>query len=195
VTLLKEADDASPEERAEDLAIIDSELSRMNAMMREILDFANGGESIRRTGGSVPRLLDELADAVRPELDAKEIFLKVESEYSGEWSFDYPRMRRVLENLVRNAAAVVGPGGKVSVRSGETAEGLRFVVEDTGPGIPEEVRDTLFEPFVTFGTTEGTGLGLAIVRAFTERHGGTVRFETSSSGTRFLLDFPKPVLA
>ena len=53
------------------------------AMMREILDFANGGESIRRTDGSVPRLIAELEDSVRPLLEAKDICLNVESVYSG----------------------------------------------------------------------------------------------------------------
>ena len=101
------------------------------------------------------------------------------------------RIRRVLENLVTNAAAAVGPGGRVKVRSAATPQGLRLEVEDTGPGIPEEVRETLFEPFVTFGKKEGTGLGLAIVKTLTERNGGTIRFESSSSGTRFLLDFPR----
>ena len=76
------------------------------------------------------------------------------------------------------------------MRSGEADGGLRLVVEDTGPGIPEEIREKLFEPFVTHGKAEGTGLGLAIVKSFTERQGGSVRFETSAAGTRFLLDFP-----
>ena len=110
--------------------------------------------------------------------------------YTGRWSLDFPRTRRALENLVRNAASAVEPGGSVRLRSRETSSGLSLVVEDTGPGIPEAIRENLFEPFVTHGKTEGTGLGLAIVKAFTERQGGSVRFETSSAGTRFLLDFP-----
>lgn len=190
VGLLKmEGDD--PVQREEDLSIIERELARLNSMMSELLEFGRGGESVDSTDGLVSDLLEEVTTGVRPLLASKEIELHVENSYPGEWKFDFQGMRRVLENLVRNAAAIVGPGGTVWLRSGATRDGLRLEIEDTGPGIPKEIRDTLFEPFVTFGKKEGTGLGLAIVKAFTERNGGTVRFETSSRGTRFILDFQR----
>ena len=189
VSMLKaELDDKAQCE--EDIALIESELARLNAMMGEILDYARGNEAVQLTEGATADLLEEVVRPVRLLLEEKGIALRVEHGYTGHWRLDFPRTRRVLENLVRNAAAVVKPGGSVWVRSGETDGGLRLVVEDTGPGIPEEIREKLFEPFVTHGKTEGTGLGLAIVKSFTERQGGSVRFETSAAGTRFLLDFP-----
>ena len=189
VSILKEElDDKAQCE--EDIVLIESELARLNAMMGEILDYARGGEGIELTEGRTADLLEEVVRPVRVLLEEKGISLEVEHGFTGRWALDFPRTSRALENLVRNAASVVKPGGSVWVRSGETAEGLRLVVEDTGPGIPEEIREKLFEPFVTHGKEEGTGLGLAIVKAFTERQGGSVRFETSSAGTRFLLDFP-----
>jgi signal transduction histidine kinase len=189
VALLK-ADLDDKAQCEEDLTLIESELARLNAMMGEILDYARGGEGIELTEGATADLLEEVCRPVRLLMEEKGIALKVEHGYTGHWRLDFPRTRRVLENLVRNAASVVKPGGSVCVRSEETAEGLQLVVEDTGPGIPEEIRENLFEPFVTHGKMEGTGLGLAIVKAFTERQGGSVRFETSPAGTRFLLDFP-----
>jgi signal transduction histidine kinase len=189
VSLLKsELDDKAQCE--EDILLIEGELARLNAMMGEILDYARGGEGIELTEGATAELLEEVVRPVRLLMEEKGISLRVEHGYTGHWKLDFPRTRRVLENLVRNAAAVVKPGGSVWVRSGQTEEGLRLVVEDTGPGIPEEIRENLFEPFVTHGKEEGTGLGLAIVKAFTERQGGSVRFETSPAGTRFLLEFP-----
>lgn len=174
----------------EDLRLIENELARLNSMMTEILDYARGGEGIDVTEGALGDLLEEVARPVRHLLLEKGISLEVEHGYAGRWSLDFPRTRRALENLVRNASSVVKPGGSVRLRSDTTESGLRLVVEDTGPGIPEEIRETIFEPFVTHGKVEGTGLGLAIVKAFTERQGGSVQFETSSAGTRFLLDFP-----
>ena len=189
VSLLK-ADLNDKAQCEEDLLLIESELARLNAMMGEILDYARGGEGIELTEGALAELLEEVVRPVRVLLEEKGISLRVEHGYTGQWRLDFPRTRRALENLVRNAASVVKPGGSVWVRSGETEQGLRLVVEDTGPGIPEEIRENLFEPFVTHGKEEGTGLGLAIVKAFTERQGGSVHFETSPAGTRFLLDFP-----
>jgi signal transduction histidine kinase len=183
-------DGEDPVQRADDVEVIRNQLVRLTTMMGEILDFASGNETNNPTAGSVQELIEEVTGSIGPLLREREISLEVENVYTGDWRFDFPRIRRVLENLVRNATAATGPGGTVRLRSRTTDAGLRLVVEDTGPGIPEEVRDTLFEPFVTYGKKEGTGLGLAIVKAFTERQGGTVRFETSPAGTSFFLDFP-----
>ncbi|MEX2583198.1 MAG: HAMP domain-containing sensor histidine kinase [Gemmatimonadota bacterium] len=189
VTLLK--DDWDDEaQRAEDVAVIEQELTRMNAMMSEILDFARGGDALRPTEGSVEDLLEESGRAVRQTFVERGLTLQIEHGYTGEALLDFPRTRRVLENLLRNAAAAVPAGGTVTLRSAGRGSEIRLEVEDTGPGIPSEVRDTLFEPFVTHGKQEGTGLGLAIVKAFTERQGGSVSVDTSAAGTRFMLDLP-----
>src|ERR1700756_4279844 len=69
------------------------------------------------------------------------------------------------------------------------AAGLVFSVADTAHGVPEAMRDNLFEPFVT-GRPEGTGLGLAIVREIAEAHGGTARAIHRYDGTTFVLELP-----
>jgi hypothetical protein len=74
----------------------------------------------------------------------------------------------------------------------ETGGQLRIAVSDTGPGIPPELRDSLFEPFVT-GRPDGTGLGLAIARELSDAHGGCLRLadpggETSNCGAVFVLE-------
>ena len=189
VELLQEdwADEAA---RNEDLGTITRELGRLNGMMDEVLDFARGAESLRLTSGSVRELLDEVARAVRPLLKAGDVRLTVEHGYEGTWTLDFARTHRLLENLVRNAIGALRGSGAVTLCSRIDDGVLELEVEDDGPGIPAEIRETLFEPFVTHGKREGTGLGLAIVKAFTERQGGTVRFETSDAGTRFIVRFP-----
>ena len=189
VSLLEE-DWEDENARTQDFGTIKHELKRLNAMMGEILDFASGSDSTNAATGSVPDLLDEVAHAVRPLLHGSGVSLDVEHGHTGSWTLDFPRTRRLVENLVRNAVAALRDGGSVVLRSEATQERLRLEVVDNGAGIPEEIRDTLFEPFVTHGKKEGTGLGLAIVKAFAERQGGTIRYETSSSGTRFIVDFP-----
>ncbi|MGH7477323.1 MAG: ATP-binding protein [Longimicrobiales bacterium] len=182
--------------RAEDFQTIRHQLRRLDGMMREVLDFASGTESMHPTSGSVRELLDYIEKSVRPLLRDSPVSLDVEHGYDGNWTLDFPRTQRLLENLVRNAvAALKDRGGSVVLRSHANGKGLRLEVADDGPGIPEAIRDNLFEPFVTHGKKEGTGLGLAIVKAFAERQGGTVRYETSSSGTRFIVDFPAGVVA
>ena len=102
---------------------------------------------------------------------------------------DAVSLRRVVENLVANAvAAVEGKGGEVGVAleevAGTEAPGYRLTVADDGPGIPGELRDRVFEPFVTT-RREGTGLGLAIVRRLVTDVGGRVVLDSDRErGTR-----------
>ena len=71
-------------------------------------------------------------------------------------------------------------------------ENALLSVADHGPGIPERIRPTLFEPFVTQGKPNGTGLGLAIAKQIVEAHGGELSYATGETGTEFLVKLPKP---
>ena len=94
------------------------------------------------------------------------------------WSLDAGRIREVVINLLDNAAAA-GPPVTVTVRS----ERGHLVIEvaDCGPGVAEDDRDKIFEPFFT-GKTQGTGLGLAIVRRVVELHHGTIAVHPHPGG-------------
>jgi signal transduction histidine kinase len=101
----------------------------------------------------------------------------------------------VAQNLVRNAIKYIGPASvrRVEVRVKAVGPMARLEVEDTGPGIPEEIQKTLFEPFVR-GPNEqasGTGLGLATVKRLVESHGGRVGVEsTAGAGSLFWAELP-----
>jgi two-component system nitrogen regulation sensor histidine kinase NtrY len=98
---------------------------------------------------------------------------------------DAQMLRRVLFNLVRNAAqALVNPkagAGRIIVRLAQEGEFWNLDVEDNGPGIPQELRETVFDPYVTT-KDDGTGLGLSIVKKVVIEHGGTIRAGQSSLG-------------
>jgi signal transduction histidine kinase len=101
---------------------------------------------------------------------------------------------RILENLLVNAVRHTPAGGHVKLCGTAQEGGLRFTVADTGPGVPAELRDHLFEPFVT-GRADGTGLGLAIARELADAHGGRLTLlcpggETLEAGAVFALDLP-----
>lgn len=114
-------------------------------------------------------------------------------------SFDPDQIRRVMTNLLDNAVAAVseemsGPSyqGKVSVRSvfGDDLQMVRIEIEDNGGGIPESIKDRLFEPYATT-KAGGTGLGLAISRRMVEDHHGFMRaFSDNKSYTKFVIEIP-----
>jgi len=103
---------------------------------------------------------------------------------------------RVLRNLVANAIAWSPPGTTVSVRIDGQTDRIAMRVEDKGPGIPQELGERVFLPFVSGrqqrGRRGGYGLGLAICRSIMDDHGGSLRFETrEQGGTRFTAEFPR----
>jgi signal transduction histidine kinase len=100
-------------------------------------------------------------------------------------------VRRILENLTRNAVeAVAGTGGAVRLAATAVSDGIRLEVCDTGPGMTRDEMDRAFEPFHTT-KADGTGLGLPIVRRLVMDLGGTLRVETApGSGTTFVIELP-----
>ncbi len=102
---------------------------------------------------------------------------------------DTEQLHRALDNLILNAIQNTPCGGTVRVEA-ESCDGrIIFRVHDTGPGIPDDIRDRLFEPFVT-GRPDGTGLGLAIVREIARAHGGEVRAASGVNGATFEIVLP-----
>jgi signal transduction histidine kinase len=94
---------------------------------------------------------------------------------------DRDKFAQIVANLVENA--VRHGAGDVSVRIlARPGGGAEVVVDDSGPGIPEEIRPRIFTKFWRYGRSGGSGLGLYIVRGLTEAHDGEVRVETSPSG-------------
>jgi len=99
-------------------------------------------------------------------------------------------LKRVLANLVNNAVQAMPDGGRLSVRARREKEDLVITVEDTGVGIPEDVKSRLFTPLFTT-KSKGQGFGLAVVKRMTEALGGTVSFESEvGNGTKFTLRIP-----
>jgi hypothetical protein len=102
---------------------------------------------------------------------------------------DAEQMHRAVDNLILNAIQNTLAGGTVTVAALRRDGLLQLQVHDTGPGVPEPIRERLFEPFVT-GRADGTGLGLAIVREIARAHGGEARYLPQPGGSLFEIDTP-----
>jgi signal transduction histidine kinase len=108
-----------------------------------------------------------------------------------EIEVDHHRLRQVLANLISNAAAQMPEGGSLRVQAREEGTWLVIEVSDTGPGIPEDRLERVFERFVKSGDSSGTGLGLSIARDLVEAHGGTLdAANRPEGGARFSLRLP-----
>ena len=153
-------------------------VERATELVRNTLDFA--GEVPAPPRERVP--LRELAQEVAEEVRTRHPLLRVEVSIGGALAAhgDRASLRRVLANLLRNAAEA--GAGRVAV-SAAAEDGLAVLtVADDGPGLPEAVRARLFQPFVTAGKAGGTGLGLAITRDLVRAQGGEIGLVRSTPG-------------
>ena len=205
-------EDMEADERSELLARAQRETERIHRIIRELLDFARQGgpsDDDDAVGQEVSDLAEVVGDAVRlvaPQQGGVPVRVNLEPALPPvRGSAD--RLTQVLLNLLLNAVDAVREaepgGGKGEVAkcvvwgvhaSRAPTEGVELVVEDDGPGIPEAVRDSIFEPFVTSKATgEGTGLGLAVTHTILERLGGTIDVhDVPGAGARFRVFLPPP---
>ena len=103
-------------------------------------------------------------------------------------------MQRVLLNLCRNAVEAMPKGGTCTVRVARQGEEILFEVADEGVGIPEHMRERIFDAFATHGKEGGTGLGLSVCYGIIRKHGGTIEVASElDKGTAFTIKLPVQV--
>ena len=164
----------------------------MCTLLNELSSFNNSG-ALRHSVFSIEKLLKNIAVSFAISLDAEDSDIEFRSRIQpgmGDFTGDKVKLEEVILNLLKNAREAVGPGGSVFLSAERTGDSVMIRCRDNGCGIPEEIRDTLFDPFVTC-KENGTGLGLAAVKRITEGHGGTVTAESEpGSGTVFTVTLP-----
>jgi len=106
-----------------------------------------------------------------------------------ELPLERSRIERVFFNIITNAVEAMSGGGEVRIKAAKDGNWVLVEIEDTGPGIPHEIRDRIFEPFVTAGKKNGLGLGLALSRRAVVDQGGDMWVE-AAAGARFVIRFP-----
>ena len=131
--------------------------------------------------------LSSAVESFRPLFEEKGVELSIDAAGAGkkEFSADSSLLRRVMENLISNAWKFTPKGGKVTVSASDDKGGLLFTVADTGPGIPVDQLETIFEKYKQLkagGEDGGFGLGLAISRKIVELHGGRIWAEAAGGG-------------
>jgi signal transduction histidine kinase len=187
-----------PAEQRDFLERMKKETERIHRILRDLLDFARpavatrAGEGAAETPGEVGEAVADVLSLVKPQKALRDVTLRADvAPDVPRVLLSHQRLVQVLLNLVLNAADAA-PRGHVTVRAARAGEGrVRVEVEDDGPGIAPEVRDRLFEPFVTTKPVgEGTGLGLAVCRGLVEAVGGTIGLEGVAPGARFVIELP-----
>jgi signal transduction histidine kinase len=162
------------------------ETERIHRIIQELLEYARPGEEAVEAV-DVARVVAAAVSLVRAQARGRGVTTEVALPAElPPVRASAGRLSQVLVNLLLNAADATGGAGRVRVEARAGGDAVVIAVADDGPGVPEEARARLFEPFFsTKETGKGTGLGLSISLAIVERWGGTIRLAPSERGARF----------
>jgi len=165
---------------------------QMTDLIDSLLEFSRNRESLRLTHGDIEEVVQRSIQNVRAHPEYHSVDIRVQKDGPTDGWFDARKLERVFQNLLLNACEAVTPElGTIRIDIHANKSTIEVRVADNGHGIPELVRERLFEPFVSQGKENGTGLGLTVVQKIVQDHGGDVTVEsTSSEGTVFLIVLP-----
>lgn len=140
----------------------------------------------------IAELVEDAWASVSSQAEHAGIEFVVSGDIAVETSVSRARMERVFANLFANAIEAMPGGGRVEVGIAHDRSSVTITVRDSGPGVPDQIRDSLFQPFTTAGKSNGLGLGLALSRQTVLEHGGDLTLNHSGRGACFCVRLPAP---
>ena len=188
IYLLKECLKSMPEsetqkEVAESLDSIETNIDYINKIVSDLQDYSRT-INIEYSDFNLKNMIETIFQSVNRQND---LDVSVNIDPSFTLISDSKIIRRILTNLIINAIQAMPNGGKINLSSFREEDNILIIVEDTGVGIPEDVKSKLFSPMFT-PKAKGQGLGLAVVKRLVEALNGTISFESQvAKGTTFVI--------
>ncbi len=172
-----------------DLALIDSELGRIEQSLRTLLDYARPPK-LERVKCDLTAVAESAVQLVRGRAGQQGVTIRFVPPGAITLDADPGQLRQVVVNLMLNALDAMPTGGTLELTVGRDAGDATLIVTDTGPGITSAMLPRLFEPFAT-GKETGVGLGLVVSRRIVEDHGGVLHgFNRPVGGATFVMRLP-----
>jgi signal transduction histidine kinase len=182
-----------PAERAASLETVEAEAQRLDRLVGDILDLAKLDThrfTVTSEEVDMVQLVDQAYESFREEARRRSIDYRQDVRARPVITSDGDRVLQVVGNLLSNAFHATPDGGRISLELAQRNGTVHVAVEDNGPGIPREMRERLFRPFVS-QTGGGTGLGLAIAKELSAMLGGRLDLDSEvGRGSRFELLLP-----
>jgi signal transduction histidine kinase len=178
-----------------------SNTQHLAGLINDLLDLSkieSGKIEAKRSRVSLGALVQEVVETLRPVAVEKVIALEADIAKAATFVWaDRDKINQVLMNLIENAVKFTPPRGKVTLSASQNGnDSVQVSVSDTGPGIPADEREKIFDKFYQIAQVgevkpKGTGLGLAICRALVELHGGRIWVESEMNrGSTFCFTLP-----
>lgn len=164
-------------------------LRHTEQLVNSMLTYMRGGHSgVEQI--SLPALVNTVADMLQPQLAAVAGCIVVRDIPAVTLPGNREALTSALVNLIGNGIEAAGQGARITVGGCVNGCRVELSVADNGPGVPDELRERIFDPFFT-GRAKGTGLGLTVVAMIAKSHGGEIKLgDAEGGGARFSLSLP-----
>lgn len=180
--------DEKDAKRREILARIVTEVKRLEVSIGELMALA-APEPPRQERVDLAAVTREALELFGPRAAHRGVAMEGRADGEAVFTGDAGRARRIVDNLLANALDATPAGGRVTAAAASSGGRVELRISDTGPGIPDSVREKLFEAFNS-DKPGGTGLGLASVKKLAGEMGGAIAVDTGTGGTTFTVSFP-----
>ncbi len=172
------------------LEIIEKESMRAREIVRELLHFARK-RPLQLTALDVNQTLKDVIPLIESQAKMSRVELQEEYAELPQTMGDTNQLKQVFINIINNAISAMPEGGRLKMSTSRQGEFILARFSDTGHGIPEEIRQRIFEPFYTTKKDKGTGLGLSISYRIIQQHGGRIDVESmEGNGSTFTVRLP-----
>ncbi len=178
---------SSREELSDIVKVVKEEINRLNKLAKDCLSFSKSGD-LKRKEEDIGQIIDELLSLITPyaELNGINVYLEILTDCP-QVLIDKDKFKQALLNIMINAIDVMVGGGDIKINISEEDGRLYISIKDTGPGIPVEQHDKIFDLFYST-KSGGTGVGLAITKNIIHAHGGNIRFRELNKGVEFIIE-------
>ncbi len=169
---------------------IKDEVKRLNKIIEDFLAFSKPAPP-NKTPANINKIIENISNRfVVPEEEKKEIYIRTSLEKLPSVNIDEHQFYHALLNLINNSINAIEQKGEIFIQTTHIDSNIVITVEDTGTGIPFELKDRIFDPFYTT-KAKGTGLGLSIVKKIIENHDGLINLAKTGTGkTAFEIIIP-----
>lgn len=165
-----------------------SETKRVNNIIQQFLRFARPPK-LNKTEIEVKELVKDVTAMVEAQCRSKKLEFELRCNCEQKIDVDKDLMKQALLNILQNSVDAVKKG-KITLEVGKSKSGVLFTISDTGPGIPPDKLDKIFNLYFTTKQS-GTGMGLSIVQQIISQHNGTINVESDAGkGTKFTIEIP-----
>lgn len=176
---------AGAEERAELHLEVQEGVQSMTDLIESLLLFSQTGQVLNLHREALDAVIERTLQTVRQHPECRDVQISAEIPGPVYAWVDSKKLARAIYNLVLNACQSAKSGAgppKVAIKLSEDTDKIEISICDSGPGVAESIRETLFQPFVSAGKENGVGLGLTLAQHVAQEHGGEVRLEKSVPG-------------